>query len=64
MGIDGCPGGWVAAAQAEVSGPSGAVRAVLAPRLESLLAEFDGVAVSLPASPPLDAHGLPMRIVF
>ncbi len=45
-GIGGCPGGWLAIAQPEASGPSGAVRAVVAPRLESLLAESDGIRLA------------------
>ncbi len=43
VGVDGCPGGWVAIGQSMASGPRGEVRAVVAPRLQSLLAEFDGL---------------------
>lgn len=45
-GIDGCPVGWVAVAQPEVSRPSAAVRAVVVPRLECLLPEFRELRVA------------------
>lgn len=45
VGIDGCPGGWVAVAQ-----PTGAsfpleVRALVAPRLDDLLARYEGIGL-------------------
>ena len=46
LGIDGCPGGWVAIAQSGTPTAQTPVRALIAPRLEALLAAFDGVRLA------------------
>ncbi len=46
VGIDGCPGGWVAIAQQETGGRADDVRAVVAPRLENLLTSFEDIHVA------------------
>ncbi|MFW6041409.1 MAG: DUF429 domain-containing protein [Guyparkeria sp.] len=46
VGIDGCPGGWVAVAQRARPARSAELRAVVAPGLDTLLATFDAVDVA------------------
>lgn len=43
VGIDGCPGGWVAVAQLTEASAKARVRALVASRLDDLLARFEGV---------------------
>ena len=45
VGIDGCPGGWLALAQRARPGRSAELRAVVAPALDTLLATFEAVDV-------------------
>ena len=46
VGIDGCPGGWVAVAQLERSAQSDEVRALVAPDLEGVLTAFEGIRLA------------------
>ncbi|WP_197408121.1 MULTISPECIES: DUF429 domain-containing protein [unclassified Guyparkeria] len=46
VGIDGCPGGWVAVAQPKAPGAPEEVRAEVAPRLVDLLERFDAVGLA------------------
>lgn len=43
VGVDGCPGGWVAVAQPTEAASTSEVRALVATRLHDLLTEFEGV---------------------
>lgn len=46
VGVDGCPGGWVAIAQPQEADRPVTVRAAVAPRLDALLAPFDDVRLA------------------
>lgn len=46
VGIDGCPGGWVAVAQLLHSDQADEVRALVAPELEGVLSAFDGIRLA------------------
>jgi len=45
VGLDGCPGGWVAVAQPAEVASTGEVRAMVAPRIDDLLARFEDVVL-------------------